>query len=154
MAQQIVVGVDGSETSLEALAAAADLAEQSGSPLSVVFVRDPGFAGAVATYEPAAESAVEQTVAELEGTARGRTFDVLRDRHVAWTFDVATGDVAHELMNVAQRRHAPLIIVGGHRHSTIGGVVLGSVAQKLVRSAPISVLVIRNPAPDRVAANA
>src|ERR1700686_4310413 len=99
MTQQIVIGVDGSEPSF-----AADLAEQTGSQLSVVFVRDPGLAGVAATYEPAAESAIEQSVAELEATARERTFDALRDKHVAWTFDAATGDVVHELVNVAQRR--------------------------------------------------
>ncbi|MDQ1532594.1 MAG: hypothetical protein QOF28_355 [Actinomycetota bacterium] len=32
----------------------------------------------------------------------------------------------------------------GRGHSVVGGLVLGSVAQKLVRSSPISVLVVRN----------
>jgi nucleotide-binding universal stress UspA family protein len=151
MAQQIVIGVDGSEASLDALRAAADLAERSGLDLAVVFVRDPGLAGAVAGMEGEAEAVILQTEAEIEATARERTFDVLRDRPVAWTFDAAAGDAAYELVNVAQRRHASLIIVGGHQHSTIGGVLLGSVAQKLLRASPISVLVFRHPASDRIA---
>ena len=151
MAQRIVIGVDGSGASLDALVEAAELAEQSGSQLSVVFVRDPGLAGAAATYEPAAASAIEQTEAECESIAREETFEALCRRRVAWTFDVATGDVAHELVNVAQRRRASLIVVGGRRHSKLGGVVLGSVAQKLVCTSPTSVFVVRYPAPGYLA---
>jgi nucleotide-binding universal stress UspA family protein len=151
MAQQIVIGVDGSEASLDALGAAADLAEQTGSQLAVVFVRDPGLAGAIAATEGAAEAVIMQTETELEATARARTVDALRDRRVEWTFDSATGDAAHELLNVALRRRASLIVVGGHRHRTVGGVVLGSVAQKLLRVSPISVLVFRQPSRERVA---
>jgi nucleotide-binding universal stress UspA family protein len=145
MAQQIVIGVDGSETSVEALGAAADLAEQTGSHLSVVFVHDPGLAGALAGVEGRGEAVILQTEGELEAAARERSFDVLSDRHVDWTFDVASGDAAHELVNVAQRRRAALIVVGGRRHTAIGGVVLGSVAQKLLHASPISVLVFRHP---------
>jgi nucleotide-binding universal stress UspA family protein len=144
MAQQIVVGVDGSDTSLDALGAAVDLAEQTGSQLSVVFVRDPGLTEAAPTAEPAGASAGEQTVRDLEAGARRRTSDALRDTQVAWTFDSATGDVTHELENVAQRRDAPLIIVGGHHRAGVG---IGSVAQQLVRDLPVSVLVIGRAAP-------
>jgi nucleotide-binding universal stress UspA family protein len=145
MAQQIVIGVDGSETSLEALDVAADLAERIGSHLSVVFVHDPGLAGALAAVEGRGEAVIFQTEHELEAAARERTFDVLSDKHVDWTFDVASGEAAHELVNIAERRHAALIVVGGRRHTTIGGVVLGSVAQKLLHASPISVLVFRHP---------
>jgi nucleotide-binding universal stress UspA family protein len=145
---QIVIGVDGSETSLEALGAASDLAEQTGSQLVVVFVRDPGLAGAMARMEGEAEAAILQSEAELEASTREQTFDVLARRPVQWMFVTASGDAAHELVNIAQRRHAQLIVVGGHRHSTIGGVVLGSVAQRLLRASPVSVLVVRRPAPE------
>jgi len=151
MAQQIVIGVDGSEASLDALGAAASLAEPAGAQLSVVFVRDPGLAGAVAGMEGQGEAVVLQTEDELGAAARERTFDALSEKRVGWTFDVVTGDAAHELLNLAKRRRAALIVVGGRRHSTIGGVVLGSVAQKLLRISPISVLVVRQPAPDRPA---
>jgi nucleotide-binding universal stress UspA family protein len=151
MAQQIVIGVDGSEISLEALGAAAEIAERTGSHLSVVFVRDPGLAGAVAGPEGRAEAAILQTERELEAAARDRTSAALSDTRVEWTFDVAAGDAAHELLNVATQRHAALIVVGGHRHSTIGGVAVGSVAQRLLHTSPISVLVFRRPVSDRVA---
>jgi nucleotide-binding universal stress UspA family protein len=39
-------------------------------------------------------------------------------------------------------------VVGGRGHNLLGGLLLGSVAQKLVRWSPISVLVVRHPAVD------
>jgi len=145
MAPQIVIGVDGSETSLHALAAGADLAEQTSSELSVVFVRVPSVVGEAGAGEPAGASASGEAAAER--VARDGTTETLRDRHLAWTFDTAMGDVTHELENVAQRRHAPLIIVGGHRHSARDGV--GSVTDHLVRDLSVSVLVVgeRGPRP-------
>jgi nucleotide-binding universal stress UspA family protein len=147
MTHTIVAGVDGSTNSFAALAAAADLAEQSGSRLSVLFVHDPGVAYAfAATYEGTAEPMIEQTVTELEATSREHTFDLLADRPLQWTFGVTAGEAAHALIDTATSAGASLIVVGGRGHSLLGGLILGSVAQKLVRSSPISVLVVRHPA--------
>jgi nucleotide-binding universal stress UspA family protein len=146
MTHTIVAGVDGSADSFVALASAADLAEQSGSRLSVVFVHDPGVAHAfAAAYEGSAEPIIEQTLTDLEATSREQTFDLLADRPLVWTFDVTAGDAARELVVTATTAGASLIVVGGRGHSLLGGLILGSVAQKLVRSSPISVLVVRYP---------
>jgi nucleotide-binding universal stress UspA family protein len=146
MTHNIVVGVDGSANSFAALAAAADLAEQTGSQLSVVFVHDPGTATAfAAAYDGGAEIYIDQSIAELETTSRERTFDLLANRPLEWTFDVVAGEAVHELLAVAAKRAAALIVVGGRGHSLLGGLVLGSVAQKLVRCSPTSVLVVRHP---------
>jgi len=146
MTYNIVVGVDGSDRSLASLSAAADLAERTGSQLSVVFVHDPGAAAAVAVaYEGTAASFIEKSIDDLEVKSRERTFDLLANRPLEWTFDIAIGDAAHELIKVATVGAASLIVVGGRSHSLLGGLVLGSVAQKLVRASPISVLVVRHP---------
>jgi nucleotide-binding universal stress UspA family protein len=146
MTHNIVVGVDGSPSSFAALASAADLAEQTGSQLSVVFVHDPGTATAfAAAYDGGAEIYIEQSIAELEATTRERAFDLLANRPLKWTFDVVAGEAVHELLDVATKRDAALIVVGGRGHTLIGGIVLGSVAQRLVRSSPTSVLVVRHP---------
>jgi nucleotide-binding universal stress UspA family protein len=146
MRHTIVVGVDGSANSFIALSAGADLAEQTGAELAAVFVNDPGIARAFgATFDGTAEPIIEQTVAELAAISRERTFDLLAERHLDWTFDVAAGDAAHELIQVATTRAASVIVVGGRGHNLLAGFILGSVAQKLVRCSPISVLVVRHP---------
>ena len=147
MTRNIVVGVDGSDNSFVALAAAAKLAEQTDSRLSVVFVRDPGVASALSIpYEASADQYVEQGIAELEVASRERTFDLLADRPLAWTFDAIRGTAAAGLIATASTLDAALIVVGGRGHSLLGGLILGSVAQKLVRVSPISVLVVRHDA--------
>jgi nucleotide-binding universal stress UspA family protein len=63
---------------------------------------------------------------------------------VRWRFDVALGDPATELIAAAHDHGATAIVVGGRSHGVVGGLVLGSVAQKLVRHSPVSVLVVRD----------
>jgi nucleotide-binding universal stress UspA family protein len=146
MTLTLVAGVDGSESSFAALNTAADLAERTGSQLSVVFVHDPGAVGGLAgAFDGSAEIYIEQTVEELEAASRERSFDLLANRNLSWTFDVAFGEPAHELVNVATKHDATMIVVGGRGHSLLGGLVLGSIAQRLVRWSPISVLVVRHP---------
>src|SRR5712671_5201209 len=125
MKHNIVVGVDGSDGSLAALRAAAALAEKTDSQLSVIFVHDPGAAGAIAaTYDGAAEMYIEQSIDELGTTSRERTFDLLAGRTLPWTFDVVAGVAARELVDVAKKRGASVIVVGGRGHSVVGGLVL------------------------------
>src|SRR5258707_14874252 len=110
MTHTLVVGVDGSESSFAALLRAADLAEQTDSQLSIVFVHDPGPAGAlVGTFGGSAEVYLERSVDELEAMSRERAFDLLANRAVKWTFDVAIGEAAHELVEFAVQRHAEAI---------------------------------------------
>jgi nucleotide-binding universal stress UspA family protein len=54
------------------------------------------------------------------------------------------GDPATELVAAARAHHAKTIVVGGRNHGVVGGLVVGSVAQKLVRHSPVSVLVVRD----------
>ena len=137
MIQTIVAGVDGSANSFAALTAAARLAERTGSRLKVVFVHDPGVAHSLATaYEGTAEPILERTLTELEATSHEHALTSSPARQRVGLIDATTTE------------GASLIVVGGHGHSVLGGLILGSVAQKLVRSSPISVLVVRHPAVD------
>jgi nucleotide-binding universal stress UspA family protein len=76
--------------------------------------------------------------------SRERAADVLAGRKVRWRFEVAFGDPATELIGAARRQRANTIVVGGRTHGVVGGLVMGSVAQKLVRHSPVSVLVVRD----------
>jgi nucleotide-binding universal stress UspA family protein len=55
----------------------------------------------------------------------------------------ASGDPAREIIAEAENRNADLIIVGSRGHGRLAGLLLGSVAQKLLSHAPCPVLVVR-----------
>jgi hypothetical protein len=97
MASVLVVGVDGTSDSLAALAAAAELGEESGSELVVVHVRHDNWAVAVGDSQiggVAAEFAASDSLDAIEATSRERSHDALAARRVHWRFEVASGDPA------------------------------------------------------------
>jgi nucleotide-binding universal stress UspA family protein len=143
MANTIVVGVDATDDSLAALAAAAELGEESGAALVVVHVRHESWMASAAVMEPGAQPVMRDTLDAEEKAARERAAAVLAGRGVRWRLDVALGDPATELIAAAHDHGATAIVVGGRSHGVIGGLVLGSVAQKLVRHSPVSVFVVR-----------
>ncbi len=58
---------------------------------------------------------------------------------------LAHGVPWHEILNCVQTHHASLIVMGTHGHSGVRRLMLGSVAEKVLRHAPCSVLVTRPP---------
>lgn len=142
MTRTLVVGVDGTADSLAALGSAAELAEESGATLVVVHVRHESSMAAEG-FGVGAEAAMSRALDQVEKTSRERTEDVLSGREIPWRFEVGFGDPATELIAAARGRKATMIVVGGRSHGVIGGLVVGSVAQKLVRHSPVSVLVAR-----------
>jgi nucleotide-binding universal stress UspA family protein len=142
MADPIVVGVDTTADSLRALSAAADLAQDHAAPLLAIHVRaEPSLAWVASG---AGEAVAIETADELEAIARTQVADVMTGRRVDWRFEVTSGDPGTELIKAAIEHRAGAIVVGGRHHGVVGGLVLGSVAQKLVRKSPVSVLVVRD----------
>jgi universal stress protein A len=63
--------------------------------------------------------------------------------HGAWEVELAAGHPAETIVRVAQERDADLIVIGTHGRTGIQHVLLGSVAEKVVRLAPCPVLTVR-----------
>jgi len=56
---------------------------------------------------------------------------------------VADGLPAEEIVRVSQERHCDLIVMGTHGRGGVAHLLLGSVAEKVVRIAPCAVLTVR-----------
>lgn len=128
----IIVGIDGSETSLRAGAYAVGLARRQGSRLIAVYVRTPyrgmvSFAdayGAAAASTAEAQSEMEaefRDTLQREGPRLGCAAEML----------VRHGDPFTELCQAATETWADLVVVGRSRSPLHR--IAGSVAQRLVR---------------------
>ena len=58
---------------------------------------------------------------------------------------VTVGEAVWEICRMAEKEHADLIIMGSHGRTGLSHVVLGSVAERVVRHASCPVLVVRLP---------
>lgn len=60
-------------------------------------------------------------------------------------FLVRDGDVPEEIVNVIAREPTALIVMGTHGRSGLSRLVMGSVAEAILRQAPCSVLTVKQP---------
>jgi nucleotide-binding universal stress UspA family protein len=60
------------------------------------------------------------------------------------------GDVVSEILRTARDTHADLIVAGTHGRTGLGRLLMGSVAEQLVRQAPCPVMTVKTPLPATV----
>ena len=134
---RILVGVDGSETSLRAGAYAAGLARRQGSHLIVVFVAPTGgIAAGMASTAGALMQAHEQIARDIEAQIE-QTLDRIG---VPTSFVRRKGNPYIELVRVADHLRVDAIVVGASTQS--GHRLVGSLAGRLVRDAKWPVTVV------------
>ncbi len=145
--KRILVAVDLSEPSLRAVDLAADLAAKYDAELVLLTVRheiagrDPGmeaYARLEHIQEPVPTIAIESMREGLTGV-RDRA-SAKGARHMST--EVFVGDPAEPILACADRRQADLIALGSRGHGRLAGLLLGSVAQKVVALARGPVLVV------------
>jgi nucleotide-binding universal stress UspA family protein len=145
--RHILVPVDFTEASTSVLDAASDLAKKFGSQLTLVHVYEvPAYVYGGVMYAPtelfapiaqAARAHMEQVLAGVRAAipeAKG----VLRQ-----------GLPSYEILAAIDELHPDLVIMGTHGRRGVRHVLLGSVAEKVVRmsAAPVLTLRVRDPAP-------
>ncbi|MBP2703888.1 universal stress protein [Microbispora sp. RL4-1S] len=138
--QVIVVGIDGSDTSLRAAAYGWGLARRQGS--KVVLVHVIGGLGSVATMVPVATASAIQAGEEFTEELRTRAEEFARTTaaNVPYTFRAERGDPAAALMRVADEVRADAVIVGASAQA--GHRFIGSVAVRLVKAGRWPVTVV------------
>jgi nucleotide-binding universal stress UspA family protein len=139
---RIVVGVDGSSSSEEALRWALGQAERTGQPVEAVIswsvpVTYGGMGGAAAItafdWEDDATSTLKDTVAKAVDSPDA---DRVSQR-------VVMGPPAQVLLDAAA--DADLLVVGSRGRGGFKGLLLGSVSQEVVARAACPVVVVRAP---------
>ena len=67
----------------------------------------------------------------------------LRQREIKASWRMQIGVPFEEIVRVAQEEHVDMIVMGTHGRSGLNRVLLGSVAERVVRLAPCPVLTVR-----------
>jgi nucleotide-binding universal stress UspA family protein len=66
---------------------------------------------------------------------------------------VEEGDAAKGIVNAAQATQCDLIVMGTHGRTGLSRLLMGSVAEKVLRSAPCPVLTVKVPLPEEPASS-
>ena len=138
----ILVPIDFSANATLALAEAVDLATASGATLTVVYVMPQ------VIFHPDWAADVEETldVSEVIEEAQqvlATMTEPYRRTGIRLTEKVLAGGPHVEIVRLAHQLGAELIVMGAHGTTDGQPALLGSVAEKVVRDAPCSVLTVR-----------
>lgn len=81
-----------------------------------------------------------ERIAQVQETFHRRFCD---DRYQSVQFEVAVGNPSLKIVDYAKERSIDLIVIASHGRTGLSRLLLGSVTERVVRSAPCSVLVWR-----------
>jgi nucleotide-binding universal stress UspA family protein len=145
ISQSILVATDFSDAAREGLAKAAQLAKQTGAKVTVCHVLDPsplapyatrGSASSQLVIEQDVEKAVHAALAEVVQSY----FPGLEGTKTALIID---SNAAQGICQYAQKEGIDLIVLTTHGRTGLAHLLIGSVAEKVVRHAPCPVLSVR-----------
>ena len=148
MQKQILVAVDGSSMSSAALKEATELARERQAKVRIIHVVDSPYAYPDVLYGQF--SADLEAVRKAWRAAGQKVLDqavaMARDGGVQPESALLESDakrLSSLIVEDAQRWGADLIVVGTHGHRGLEGIWLGSVAEGVARTAPVSVFLVR-----------
>lgn len=139
--KKILVPHDFSDTSEAAVRYAIALAHNFGAQVCLLHVSDR------AKFEMATEFPLGLD-GTLEDAVRERMLKILSPREqfaFQPSFEFRSGSPAAEIVKYAREADFDLIVMGTHGRGFVAHVVMGSVAEKVVRTAPCPVLTVRHP---------
>jgi universal stress protein A len=135
--EKILCPVDFDQSSLQALRLATELAQEGEATLHLLHV---------VAIPPGPEVALP--FAKMEAAARTKLERLARQKvNARYQIEVMTGDPGVEILQAAKRLGANLIVMASHGRKGLRRLVLGSVAEHVVREASCPVLTVKPKAP-------
>ncbi|WP_116140471.1 universal stress protein [Trinickia diaoshuihuensis] len=147
MYKRILAAVDGSRGARLALDEAIKIAQASGAEIVAVFVVEhaPQLVDVGAVYMP--EQGADAAQVDAATAALDEARDLLREHGVAGAaraLDAYGDGIADVLARAADECEADLVVMGTHGRHGMRRVLLGSVAEALLRKAHTPVLLVRH----------
>jgi nucleotide-binding universal stress UspA family protein len=141
--KNILVPVDFSQCSFDAVRASADVSSRYGAEVCLVHVYEPINYALPGNYPFYMPGQLEGILAECEK----RLADAKKEAEAAGIARVQTqqlqGSPATEIVEFAKKHGFDLIVIGTHGRTGLQRALIGSVAEKVVRHAHCPVLVAR-----------
>lgn len=139
--KRVLVPHDFSETSTAAVTYAVGMARSFGASVTFLYVADRAHADTAGELVVDADGQVTGSVRDAMLRSLGPA-DVTA---VTPSFYAKAGTPADEIVRFAREHEIDLIVMGTHGRGFVGHLLMGSVAEKVVRTAPCPVLTVRNP---------
>jgi nucleotide-binding universal stress UspA family protein len=142
----ILAATDFSDPAVPAILAAAQAARWFGGPLKVLHSIDIEIHPVIGWGVPLAATWVpvtNDTVEQMRANASTNLKETLRRLGVEGDCIVAEGRAGAAILRAAEELPARLVVVGTRGRTGLSRLVLGSVAEAVVRTAPSPVLVVR-----------
>jgi len=147
----ILVGIDFSEGSEEALAWAAEMAVACNATLVVLHVvHDPAeapgyYVGGHKYVQAELERVAQEMMNEFIASARKRLPGLNKVCRVDTA--VVVGLPVTRIIEIAEREGARSIVMGAHGRTALGDALLGSKVERVTRLSPIPVTIVKTPPP-------
>ena len=135
MFKTIVLALDGSDESRQAIPLATELARQNGARIVVAHVQEDVVGksgGPIVATEDEIQAEIRKQAEDLSADGIETSVEMR---------EIMLGGPAHAIVEIADGANADLILVGTRGHSPLAGLLLGSVTQRLLHIARCPVLV-------------
>ena len=141
--RSIMVPIDFSVHSKNALRYAVPLAKQFSASVHLVYVVEPTIYPADLGFGQVVLPGVEDELREKGGEELQSLIEREIGKGVKASFSVRTGNPHQEILHEAEEKNVDLIVVATHGHSGVEHMLFGSTADRIVRHAKCPVLSIR-----------
>ena len=140
---RILIPVDGSKPSLNAVKYVVKLAKNSRSPVSVTLVSVHDDIGLGHVKQFVAKSVIDDYLRELSEKELKAAQKILDGAGVKHNMAIKRGHIAEEIISLANKDKVDMIVMGAKGRSGFMDVLMGSVAQRVSSSARQPVLLIK-----------
>lgn len=145
MFNHILLPVDGSSSSSQAVDKAVVLAQAFSSTVTLIYVIDPyAFTGAGTDFSYGQAEYLSAATAEADEALKTAR-QVFEAHGVAASSSVVEGHAVYRaILDAAEAVNADLIVMGSHGRHGLEKLILGSVTAQVLSHAHLSVLVVRD----------
>ena len=136
MFKTIVLALDASDGSQQAIPVAAELGRREGARVVIAHVEQDVAGkggGPIQITEDEIQAEIRKQAEQLSADGIETSVEMR---------NVMLGGPAHAIAEIAEGANADLIVAGTRGHSPVAGLLLGSVTQRLLHIAPCPVLVV------------